>query len=367
VGSVFGTFTLTFAMVGPLTALAIRRLGVRITTVIGSLFAALGFGLVSRADSLLGLYLSYSLIGGIGIGLGTGFPTQTLAVNWFRRYRARAIAIVMLGAAVFGAFVNPLDAWALERWGSWRPAWLAVAAISLLVAVLAAVFIRDRPEDLGQLPDGGDAGEGSQGRAVAISARPTFTALQAIRTPHFAIATLAGMANVVPWRVLSAHGRLHFEDLGFTATVAAALLGVRVGISSVGRIAGSAGDYLPPNRVMALALLVNGLGLAGAIYADTTVLAYTCVVFLGVGYGIGYVGEPVVFAHFFGRAAFVGTTGLRVVIVGIAGWVAPTLAGAAADRSGTYALALAGLAVACLVAAVAIVFCGPPKRGAPSQ
>ena len=369
VGGIFGAFTLTFAAVGPLAALAIRRFGVRLTVTTGALLAALGFGLVSRADSVAELYLSYSLLGGVGVGLSTGLPSQTLAVYWFRKYRARAIAIMMLGAAVVGGFVTPLDDWILRLWG-WRTAWPLIAAVSVLTALIAAVFIRNKPADLGQSPDGREPDDEipaivdptSGDAAVAPQAAASWTAAQAIRTPQFLIATLAAMANVVPWRVLTAHGRLHFEDLGFTPTVAAAILGVRVGISAVGRISGSLGDYVAPTRVMAVSLMINGLGLGGLLFADTELLAYLCVVLLGVGYGAAYISEPVVFAHFFGRAAFVGTSGLRVVIIGIVGFLAPTLAGASADRTGSYTGAITILMIGCFAGAVAILLCRPPNR-----
>jgi len=372
VGAIFGTFTLAFALVGPLAALAIRRFGVRITVTVGALLAALGFGLVSRADSIGDLYLCFALLGGTGVGLSTGLPVQTLCIYWFRRFRARAVAITMLGAAVVGGFVTPLDNWILQLW-DWRAAWLLIAAISVLTALIAALFIRNRPEDIGQradgrLEDGAGVDSEAPGAALLPDAAATvplpaaWTAAEAIRTPQFLIATLAAMANVVPWRVLSAHGRLHFEDLGFTTAVAAAILGVRVGISGVGRLSGSLADIFSSTRVLSLALVVNGLGLAGLLVAESVPLAYLCVIFLGVGYGAGYISEPAVFAHFFGRAAFVGTAGLRLVIIGIAGWIAPTLAGAAADRSGSYAGALAVLAAACFVGAVAIFFCPHPQR-----
>ncbi|MEE2778049.1 MAG: MFS transporter [Acidobacteriota bacterium] len=368
VGSIFGTFTLTFALTGPLAALAIRHLGIRATTTLGALIAALGFALVSRADSIVELYLCYSLLGGIGIGLSTGFPTTTLAVNWFRRYRATAMAVILLGAAVVGGLVNPIDAWILGLW-DWRAAWLVVGAISVSVAALALLFIRNRPEDVDQLPDGAAVLEDEEpgDNAVGSSMAPRWTAIQAIRTPQFAIATLAGMANVVPWRVITAHGRLHFEDLGFAATATAAILGVRVGVSAFGRVSGSLGDILSATRVMAVALVINGAGLAMLVVADTAGVAYLSVVLMGVGYGAGYISEPVVFANFFGRHAFVGTSGLRVVLIGIAGYFAPTLAGAAADRTGTYGVAITVLAIGCVAGAAAIFLCTTPARSAQTQ
>ena len=86
-----------------LSAAAIHRWGLRVTVTFGALVGALGWFMVGRAESLTQLYLSYSLLGGIGIGLSTLLPAQTLSVFWFKRYRARATAIILLGAAVVSA------------------------------------------------------------------------------------------------------------------------------------------------------------------------------------------------------------------------------------------------------------------------
>ena len=115
--------------------------------------AALGFWLTSRADSVTALFLSYSLVGGMGIGLSTVLPAQTLPVFWFKRYRARATAIILLGAAVVGGLTTPVDNLILHRW-DWRTGWVLIACVSVLVALISAVFLRNKPEDLGQRRDG---------------------------------------------------------------------------------------------------------------------------------------------------------------------------------------------------------------------
>lgn len=153
VGEIFGAFTLSFAVVSSLTAALVARFGLRATITCGSLVSAAGWWWVSAAQSLGELYLSYSLVGGVGIGLSTLLPAQTLSVHWFNRYTARATALILLGAAVFGAVVNPIDALILEH-ASWRTAWRIISATSVGVALLALVFVRNRPEDVGQRPDG---------------------------------------------------------------------------------------------------------------------------------------------------------------------------------------------------------------------
>ena len=142
--------------------------------------------------------------------------------------------------------------------------------------------------------------------------------------------------------------------------MAAAILGVRVGVSGLGRLSASVGDYLPPNRVQAVALTVSGLGLAGLLFAETPVQAYACVTLMGFGYGAGYASAAVVFAHFFGQRAFLGSSGLRLAIVGVVGWIGPTWAGAAADQTGSYTGTFVLLMVLCFVGAIAIYLCRPP-------
>ncbi len=370
IGEVFGAFTLVFALTSTLSAVAIQRYGLRLTVSLGALVGAVGWLMVGRAQSLVDLYLSYSLLGGIGIGLATLLPAQTLPVYWFRKYRARATSIILLGAAIFGAAVTPVDAFILERF-DWRTAWVFISGTAVAVAVIAAVFLRNKPEDIGQRRDGLAPGEvdpaddedPDDGARSGIASLRQFTLRQAIATPQFFIATFADIAVALPWRTLTAHGRLHLENLGFAPTLAAAVLGVRVGMSGFGRLSGSLGDFVRPTRVLALALVLNGLGIGALRFAETPALAYASVTLMGIGYGAGFSTVPVVFGSFFGRQAFASTAGLRLAVTGIVGFIGPSWVGAAADRTGSYNGSLVVLALICMAGAVLIFGCRSPKQG----
>ena len=361
VGEVFGAFTLTLALTSLLAAAAIKRWGLRVTVPTGALIAALGWYFVGRASSLVELYVSYALIGGIGIGLSTLMPAQTLSVYWFKRYRARATAIIFFGAAIIGAMVTPIDAFILEH-ANWRTAWVFIASTSVFVAVVTAIFLRNRPEDIGQRCDGDppETGSGEPDEIISDPSDRQFSVWQAVTTPQFFIATFADIANAVPWRIITAHGRLHLETLGFAPTVAAAILGVRVGMSGVGRLSGSLSDFVRPTGVMAAALSLTAIGVGGLRYSETAPLAYACVICMGIGYGAAFTTIPVVFGNFFGREAFVGTAGFRVAITGIVGYFGASWAGAVADMAGTYNAVLIALAVLCATGAILIGTCRPP-------
>ena len=372
VGSIFGAFTLTFALAGPLAALAFRRFGVRTTVTLGALLARARLRprqsrrLCRRALPLLlpdRRHRRWPLHRVRGPD-PCRFLVQALSRPCHRHHDVGRRGDRRHGDT--GRRHHPPALGMAFRVGAYRGYLGSRSADLCRLHSRSAGTFRAAPRRSGAEEDVSADAEGSASPSLEIGAEaktaiaPKWTALEALRTPQFAILTLTSMANIVPWRVLSAHGRLHFEDLGFTTTVAAAILGVRVGVSAVGRLSGSLGDIFSPTKVMAVSLLINGIGLGGLLFADTPTLAYSCVVFLGVGYGAAYISEPVMFAHFFGRNAFVGTSGVRLVVTGIAGFAAPTLAGAAADRTGTYSHTIAVLAVACLVASATIFFCRRP-------
>ncbi len=362
IGEMFGAFTFTYGLVSPVAATVIRRWGIRATVTAGALCAASGFWLVSEASSATELYVGYSLVGGVGIGFSTLLPAQSMPVFWFRRYRARATAIILTGAAVVGFLWQPSAGLVLEAW-DWRVGWRIVAGISLFVAAIAVLFIRNKPSDIGQRRDGLPPAEAEDPTPAGPGRRaPKGALMWALRTPQFWIATFATAANTVPWRVVSAHGGIHLEDLGFTTLAASAILGVRVGASLFGRLTGSLGDFMSPMRLLALALLVNAVALSVFVSADSAVVAYPCVFAIGVAYGTAYTSEVVVFGLFFGRAAFVGSTGVRLFLIGVIGAIGPVLAGAAADRTGSYAGTLWTLAALAVLGAASIWFCRPPDR-----
>ena len=93
IGLAFGLFGLTYSLSAPLSAASISFLGLRQTMTLGPAIAAVGFLLLSRANSAWDCYLSFSFIAGLGIGLGNQLPCQTIASFWFKKYRARALAV----------------------------------------------------------------------------------------------------------------------------------------------------------------------------------------------------------------------------------------------------------------------------------
>src|SRR5262249_61237093 len=70
------------------------------------------------------------------------------------RLRGRATGLALMGNAASVAVCVPLIQYVVDTSG-WRAAWTLLAVMALvLLAPTAALFLRNRPADLGLLPDG---------------------------------------------------------------------------------------------------------------------------------------------------------------------------------------------------------------------
>jgi MFS family permease len=344
IGRAFGLFALMYSSLSAVSGVLIGRIGIRRIVPFGMLVTAFGMAWLSRATSYWECLIAFSFVAGTGVGLSSIVPAQTLASNWFIRNRARAIAIIFSAGGIVGYLIPRFDAWMIGI-GGWRAAWLGLVAITLAVALFAALFIRDRPEDLGLHPDGvapADPGVNAKGASIPIPG-DAWTGAQALRTVQFAMLAFCAIAYAAPWGVVISHGPTHLTDLGFTLADAGGMIALVAFISIGGRLFGSVGDFVSARLVLAVALAVEALGLGLFIGADSKLQAYLSLTLLGIGFGTAYISVPVVMAGFFGRVAFASTAGVRTMIVGVVNLVVGSASGWIADRTGTYEQAFLGL------------------------
>lgn len=81
-----------------------------------------------------------------------------LAANWFIRFRGRVLGVVTLGSPLFSVIgTSVMTTFISEKLsGDYRPFYIGIAILLVVVAVLTALLLRDHPEDVGLYPDGAD-------------------------------------------------------------------------------------------------------------------------------------------------------------------------------------------------------------------
>ena len=85
---------------------------------------------------------------------------------------------------------------------------LGVAGVSTVLAIIAALVVRDAPEQLGQQREG--VTRTDPVAATTASVGDQWTPAQAIRTRQFALMLVCGVAYAVPWNALVPRLALHF-------------------------------------------------------------------------------------------------------------------------------------------------------------
>ena len=171
-------YTLAILLLGcsaPLGGLALGRFGPRRVGCIAGLLYGIGTLVAGLAGGqLLLLYLGYSFIGGIGLGLGFVVPVATV-VRWFPDKRGRLSGIAVAGFGAGALVAAPVATWLIARIGISATLTL-LGLVYLVVAVGAAWFLRQAPENF--RPAGWQESES----ASALNTRIQFSARDALGT-----------------------------------------------------------------------------------------------------------------------------------------------------------------------------------------
>ena len=139
------------AALGPIEGYLIDRIGARKMVLVGFSLMAVGFVLFSLVQNIWQFYAVFLLIT-LGSGIGGWLAVIAILNNWFHRQRTMALACAMSGIILAGFFLPPYTQ-ALEF--SFRGTVFCLGLIIFIVALPAVKILRNRPEDMGLMPDGG--------------------------------------------------------------------------------------------------------------------------------------------------------------------------------------------------------------------
>ena len=189
IGLGFTVFILMQGLPGPLIGKFIAKYGARkafaasalliiVTGILMGLFA--GVSTVAYVV-LFGLLLSFSCT------LGGQIATQTTVGSWFVQKRGLAMAVTM-GVGGLVAFSFPLITnFAMGEGGDWHRGFYLISVMAAIALVIALLFMKDKPEDVGQLPDGiAAAPAGAAGASIPACAAAVHIAVRDAANPQSA-------------------------------------------------------------------------------------------------------------------------------------------------------------------------------------
>jgi len=367
-------FTLLNLFVGIpsiLVAASIVRWGIRKTFGIGSALILVGALWLSLIASRPWHYwIGFGVLIATGISFGTIVPAATAITRWFSRYRGRTMAVTLSASGFAGFFVSPLINRILTaNGGNWRQAWAVVAGISVLSAIVAFVFVRERPEDLGQSVDGGPVAahaEQSSSKRALVTTFP-WEPWQAYGTTPYWMILIGGIACQFPFFFFTAHWILHLRGVGISPADAAWAMGLFTLGSVFGRfIGGWLMDRMVARYAFMLGLCLYFVGsfLAIRVAPSALWIAYCAAILYGLAFGWTFICLNTVTGHFYGPKAFPRLNGMQLLLGAVFCSPAGFLGGRIFDAYHSYKLAFE---LNCVVAAIGIVAVSFAKMPAPPE
>ena len=202
----------------------------------------------------------YRFLAGAGSG-GANVPSLGLLAAWFGKSRRGTASGIAVSGSSFGLLITGIVIPAvILRYGDrgWRISWQILAAATVLIALLCAILLRNRPSDKGLEAIGAEDEPKTEDRGV----RPKWSLIYRSSAVWWlsAIYVMFGVSYVI---YATFFARSLVAEGGFSQKSAGALWSTIGGMSiASGFIWGGVSDKLGRKRTLALVYLLQGLSYA---------------------------------------------------------------------------------------------------------
>ena len=351
------------SLTGPIAGYLVDRLGTRFMVFTGLLVLTVGFFLFSQVQNLWMFYLAYFVMS-VGQGQAGWLTVMTLLNHWFVRHRGMAMGLAMVGMGIGTLVLIPVIAWLIDpdadRLG-WRRTLEILAVVSLVSAIVLPKVVRNKPEDVGQHPDGVPPVVAT---SVNEDSEPELelTIGQALRTQAFwCISFGHGLGSMVVLAIMS-HLGLLLRDVGYGVQTVGWVIMVQTAVAIIFQFFGGwLGDRIPKNVALFVFTLIQGLGVVFLTLGPDLLYFYAFAVLFGIGFGGRTPLTTAIRGDYFGRASFGKILGISTVPMNVLLLIAAPMAGFMRDELGDYDMAFLLLAGLNMAGAVLFLIARKPK------
>jgi OFA family oxalate/formate antiporter-like MFS transporter len=356
------TFTITILVLGFASfpgGLWMNRAGPRVVAVTGGVLYGMGVFLASFADHRLWwLYVSYGLVGGIGLGFGYIVPVAVL-VKWFPDRRGLMTGIAVGGFGAGALITAPVATRLIERVGVLQT-FADLGVVYLLVTVAAGSFMSNPPP--GWRPDGWTP-SASQASHRAVR---DYTLGEALRTSRWWVLWLILLLNTSAGISLISQESPIFQELAGVGAVTAASM---VGIVSIGNAMGRVfwawmSDIITRRATFVVMFLVQAALFWILPTATSTAVLIALSFAILMCYGGGFGTMPASVADDFGSKNVGPIYGLMLTAWGLASALGPLLFARMRETTGAYRGPLRVIAAVTIVSALLPLAISPPRAAA---
>ena len=338
VGTAVSISTAMQGVTSPVVGTLVAKKGVRLPLIIGSVLLVIsGFCLAFLPVTPAGFILFYGVMVGAGMGFAGILTTQCTVNEWFAQKKAMAIALAVSAGGV-GGFVLPLVCQAISD-VRWNLGWLFIGATCCISVILSVFVMKNRPADVGEVPDGRAYAEKHAAVHGTAEAGPVYSLGKVFRTSAIWLVVVGSALRNVLYYATVGHIVLYLVGNGIPNVQAVATISVMSMASLIGRfVAGFiTGKVLSARMEGVLSNLFCTAAIVLLVFCGQSLLLMNLGgALMGLGLGMGYISQPLVTTECYGKENFSAISGWTSILSYVAAAVGPLVAGLAAKATGSY-------------------------------
>jgi OFA family oxalate/formate antiporter-like MFS transporter len=323
------------------------RVGPRkVATVAGFLYGIsyILAGLSAKGHSLTGMYLTYGVLGGLGMGMGYITPVATL-VKWFPDRRGLMTGVAVCGYGAGALIMSPVAARTIIAYGV--PATMIGLGIVYVCLVVGAAQFYANPPAGWTLP-----GYVPKSAVQKAASKVDFTVSEAMRSWQFWLLWVMLFLNVSAGIMIISMASPMAQDMIHMAPVAAATMVMVISIfNGFGRVFWAwVSDHIGRAQVYFLLYAIQVIIFFSLPHVQNVGLFSAMFALIGLCYGGGFGTMPSFTADFFGPKYMGGIYGWILLAWGAAAVPSPIMIASIRQSTGGYGPAIHVIAIVMLCA-----------------
>jgi MFS family permease len=381
--AIMGAQSVSFILTGlsaPIVGIYIMKWGARRAIIFGNTLNVIGLLLMSYQTKIWHLYIGAGVVLGLGMSIGGMLAIMTVINNWFIAKRSMALALSQASLGLSGFVFSPLMMKFITSYG-WRPTSRIIAGLAFILCVLIpGLLIKNKPQDLGQVPDGSFASLANEmkpeeaQRKKPYTTPVDFTANEALRTWTLWLLVIYGTILFFTLNGLMPIQINYLIGVGFskdTASWASGLMSLIMTFSALGM--GLLGLRYSMHSLAIGSIIIAIAGYITILFAHSMPVVLAYCILLGVGFGIQSIVMGNLFPNYFGVSEFPKIMGFTMPFNTIISSFGAPVAGYIHRKTGSYipafriSIVLLAVALICIILAKAPVHPSLKKKKEPAQ
>lgn len=339
------------------------RFGPKWFLLFGSMVFGAGICSLNWIDTVPQLFAVYFVMS-LGYCSTALIPVNTLITNWFIHKRGFAMSITNTGLSAGGVVLVPLTSLLIIELGLDNALMILGSAYFLIIAPVTLIFVKHRPSDISQYPDGGhqEISGTKENRLRTENQMKVWSRKEAAKTTAFwsiALAFMLALAGQIAYLV----HQVSFLSQYLGPQVAASAVSITAGSSIVARlILGVFVDRLDNRHVIMACVLLQGLAVITLAFYNHIFILYLCTLIFGLTMGPLLMMLPLITGECFGIPSFAAVSGAIGLITMPGAAFGPVIAGLIFDLTQSYQWSFMLFASASFLSSGIIYFARPPAR-----